>query len=452
MAILPLDWRTITDEAVSLLQALLRVDTTNPPGNETAATEILAGFLRKEGLSPELLAKDPARANLVCRLPGDGSGGGPLLLNAHLDVVPSRAEAWRRPPFSGEIFEGCLWGRGAVDMKHMAAMSAVVLAQLRRSNVPLRRDLIFAAVADEEAGCEYGSRFLVTEHPEKVRAEYVLGEVGGFTLHFGGKRLYPVQVAEKGVAWLKIRVRGTPGHGSIPHGDNAVVKLARALARIGQKRLPQHNTPAVERFLQRLAELQPLPARLAIPLLLRPEFSGIILNTLIPERRVAESFAAALSNTATPTVLRAGDSTNVIPDTAEAELDGRTLPGQNEHDLIRELKDLVGEDFDFEVIRAAPPVESPEDPAVFRAIQETLDEHEPGAVAIPYLVPGYTDAKEYHRLGAKYYGFAPVRLPPGMKFAEMFHGNDERIPEDGFRWGVRVLFEVVRKLAGEPGG
>lgn len=442
----PLDWRVITDEAVALLSALLQIDTTNPPGNELPAAQRLGAYLARAGLPFEIIESAPGRGNLLCRLAGDGSGGGPLLLNAHLDVVPANPSAWQQPPFSGAVVDGFLWGRGAIDMKHMAAMSAVVLGLLARLRVPLRRDLIFAAVADEETGCALGAQHLVTHYPDKVRAEYVLGEVGGFTLHLNGRRLYPVQVAEKGVAWLRMTARGTPGHGSMPHADNAVVKLSEALARIGRRRLPQHNTPVVERFLSQLASLQPLPARIAIPLLLRPELSGLILNNLLPDRRVAASFAAALSNTVSPTVLRAGNSTNVIPDTASAELDGRTLPGQDEHDLIRELKALVGDEIDFEVIRTAPPVVSPEDPTVFRAIQEALDEHDPGAAAIPYLVPGFTDAKAYHQLGAKCYGFAPVKLPKEMKFAEMYHGHDERIPVEGLRWGTRVLFDVVHRL------
>jgi acetylornithine deacetylase/succinyl-diaminopimelate desuccinylase-like protein len=447
MSTYPLDWREVTQEAVSLLSSLLQIDTTNPPGNELPAAQLLASYLTRAGLSPELIESAPGRGNVLCRLAGNGTGGGPLLLNAHLDVVPANPSAWQQPPFSGAIVDGYLWGRGAIDMKHMAAMSAVVLGLLHRLRVPLSRDIIFAGVADEETGCALGAQYLVDHFPEKVRAEYVLGEVGGFTLHLNGRRLYPVQVAEKGVAWLRMTARGTPGHGSMPHADNAVVKLSEAIARLGRNRLPQHNTPVVERFLRQLSGLQPLPARVAIPLLLRPELSGVILSRLMPDRRVAASFAAALSNTVSPTVLSAGVATNVIPDQASAELDGRTLPGQSPDDLIRELKAMVGEDIDFEVIRSAPPVESPEDPTVFRAIQEALDEHDPGSAAIPYLVPGFTDAKAYHQLGAKCYGFAPVQLPKDLKFAEMYHGNDERLPVDGLRWGTRVLFDVVRRLA-----
>jgi acetylornithine deacetylase/succinyl-diaminopimelate desuccinylase-like protein len=447
MTSLALDWRVITDEALYLLQSLLRIDTTNPPGNEIVAARLLAAYLQNQGIESEILESAQGRGNLVCRLRGDGSKA-PLLLNAHLDVVPANAAAWKHHPFSGEIAEGFLWGRGAIDMKHMAAMSAVVLAQLKRSGVALARDVIFTAVADEEAGCTYGSTFLVEQHPEKVRAEYVLGEVGGFTMHFMGSRIYPIQIAEKGIAWLRMIAKGRPGHGSMPHSDNAVVKLSKAIAKIGKNRLPQHNTPVVEGFVRRLAELQPLPLRVALPLLLRPELSGLLLSSF-PDEQLSSSFAALLSNTASPTVLRAGGSTNVIPDSAEAELDGRTLPGYNEQDLIKELTALVGEDIDFEVIRAASPVESPEDPTVFSAIQRAIDEHDPGATALPYMIPGFTDAKEFHKLGAKYYGFSPVQLPKGLRFAEMYHGHNERIPIDGLRWGTRVLFDVVRDLAGK---
>src|SRR5690606_27409960 len=229
----PVELPELCHDAQEMCQALLRMDTTNPPGNERPAADYLHSKLKEVGYETTLLESAPGRANLVCRYRGTGEAA-PLLLAAHLDVVEAQPELWKYPPFSGVIAEGCLWGRGAIDMKNMAAMSAAIMRRLARDKTRLRRDVIFAAVADEEAGCDHGSRFLVEEHPELVRAEYALGESGGFSLNLGGTTFYPIQVAEKGVCWLRAVARGEPGHGSMPRDDSAVVKLGEAMARIGK--------------------------------------------------------------------------------------------------------------------------------------------------------------------------------------------------------------------------
>jgi acetylornithine deacetylase/succinyl-diaminopimelate desuccinylase-like protein len=433
-------------EALHHLQNLLRIDTSNPPGEEIKAARYLEGLLRDAGLEPLVLESAPGRGNLVARLAGDGSEP-PLLLAAHLDVVPADPGKWEHPPFGGEIHDGWLWGRGALDMKHMAVMSAMVLKRLRREGVRLKRDVIFAAVSDEEAGCDAGSRFLVEEHPDLVRAEYMLGEVGGYTLHLNGRVYYPVQVAEKGVCWLKLTVTGTPGHGSMPHGDNPVVKLGRILQRLGAYSLPQHNTAPVERFIQLVAPTQPIPARYVLPMLLTPSMSSLILDRLMPDKGVADSFRALLHNTVSPTVLEAGRNINVIPGEASVYLDGRTLPGQSTANLIDEIRSLVGEEITLSVVREMPPVETEPETPLFRLISEVIAERDPGAIAIPYLVPGFTDAKQFSRLGTRCYGFTPVRFPPGVAFSKLFHGHNERIPIEGFSWGLETLYHVVRRFA-----
>ncbi len=438
------------DDAVRHLQALLRIDTTNPPGNETPAAEYVAALLAAAGLEPTLLGPTPSRKSVVARLRGTGEKP-PLLLHGHLDVVGADPAAWTHPPFGGEIHDGWLWGRGAIDMKHMVVMAALVVAHLAKSGRRLSRDLIFAAVADEEAGCDDGSKFLVDHHPDLVRAEYALGENGGFTVYFGPTAFYPVQVAEKGVVWMKLRAKGSPGHGSLPRDDNSVVRLGEAVAALGRARLPQHTTPAAARYLDALAAAVGAPKSLVLKQLKRPSLSNVVLK-MIPDRGAAAAIAAALSNTAVPTVLRAGAKTNVIPGEAEAEVDGRSLPGQGAADLVAEVQSLVGADIAIQVIRDMPPVETEPQSPLFDAIAATLAEHHPGAAAIPYLMPGFTDAKQWSRLGARCYGFCPVRFPPpesgAPKFAELFHGNDERIPVDGLRWGVRVLHDVVVRFAG----
>jgi len=437
----------LTDHVVDLCQRLLRVDTTNPPGNEREAAELIAAELAEAGLEPTVLESAPGRANVVTRLRGTGALP-PLLLTAHLDVVEADPACWQRPPFSGDIHDGCLWGRGAIDMKNMAAMSVALITRLAREKVRLERDIIFAGVADEEAGCRYGSLWLVDHHPDLVRAEYALGEGGGFNVFLAGKPFFTVQVAEKGVCWVKARVTGEPGHGSVPRPDSAVVRLAAAVARLGERGLPQHANAVMRDFVAGLAALQPRLVRPLIRALLSPRLAPRVLARL-PDQSIARPLLAMLGNTASPTVLRAGDKTNVIPGHAEVEIDGRILPGQTEADFLRELGDVLGPDVDLEVMWSLPPVVTePRESPLLDAIHATMADHAPGIPVIPYLLPGFTDAKAFTRLGARWYGFAPVKLPPEIRFADLFHGHDERIPVDGLRWGAEVLTDLVVRFAG----
>jgi acetylornithine deacetylase/succinyl-diaminopimelate desuccinylase-like protein len=437
---------SLGDDALRLCQALLRIDTTNPPGRERAAADFLAGELAEAGVEPTVLDSLPGRGNLVARVRGDGTRA-PLLLSAHLDVVEADPAQWSRPPFSGDIAGGYLWGRGAVDMKNMAAMSVAVLRRLARDGEKLARDVIFAGVADEEAGSDHGAAWLVDHHPELVRAEYGLGEVGGFSMFLGGATLYPVQVAEKGVAWLRARARGTPGHGSMPREDSAVIKLAAAIARLGATPLPHHATRAFREFLDGAAGSAPAVLRPVLARLLSPRVAPLVLR-MLPDRSLARALGAMLANTASPTVLRAGSKTNVIPGVAECEIDGRTLPGQTTADLIAELRAVLGADIELEVMREAPPlVTEPSRSPLWDTIAAVIAERDPGARVVPYLTPGFTDGKCFARLGTRWYGFAPVKLPRELKFADLYHGNDERIPVEGLRWGAEVLFEVVQRFS-----
>jgi acetylornithine deacetylase/succinyl-diaminopimelate desuccinylase-like protein len=432
------------DEAVRHLQALIRIDTTNPPGNETPAAEYLAETLRSEGIEPTLVGTTPERQCVVARLRGSGAKP-PLLLGAHLDVVEAEPASWRHPPFGGEIHDGYLWGRGAIDMKHMAVMAALALVRLKREGVRLERDVIFAGVADEEAGCDAGSRFLVDHHADLVRAEFALGEAGGFTVHLGGQVIYPIQVAEKGTVWMKLRAVGRPGHGSMPRENNAVQRMGRAVGVLGGARLPQHRTATVDAYLRAVAATQKFPKSWLLRNLHRPAIARLALG-MLPDRGVAAALAASLSNTAVPTVLRAGGKVNVIPGFAEAEVDGRSLPGQTAADLVAEVRRVIDDPgVEIEVMRDMPPVENSPESALWDLMARKLVEHHPGAVVVPYLAPGFTDAKSWSRLGTRCYGFMPLKFPDdGTKFGDLFHGHDERIPVDGFKWGVNVLYEVVR--------
>jgi len=439
-------------DAKRLCQTLLRIDTTNPPGNERAAAEVVAAALTEVGLAPELLEAAPDRTNVVVRLPGTGARA-PLLLTAHLDVVEADPTKWRRPPFSGDEHEGCLWGRGAIDMKNMAAMCTAILRRLATTGTRLERDLIFAAVADEEAGCDLGSRFLVEQHRAKVEAEFAIGESGGFSLHLGDTTFYPVQVAEKGFCWIRARLTCEPGHGSMPIHDSVVTRLGEALARLGTTGLPVHATSHVTNFLEAVRARQPALVQPLVKLVARPHLLARVAR-LVPGASLARSFSALLANTAAATVVRAGAKTNVIPGVAEFEIDGRTLPGQGDEDLLRELQAVLGPDVELEVIKSAPPVVTePVASPVYDAICRHVTAREPDAVVVPYLIPGFTDAKYFTRMGARWYGFSPVKIEKasGIRFADMFHGHNERVPVAGLAWGTEVLDAVVRDVAGVVG-
>jgi acetylornithine deacetylase/succinyl-diaminopimelate desuccinylase-like protein len=435
----------LAEHAFRLCQRLLRIDTTNPPGNELPAAELLAEELSGAGLEPVVLQSAPGRGNVVTRLRGTGEKP-PLLLTAHLDVVEADPLAWDHPPFCGEVHDDCLWGRGAIDMKNMAAMSVAILTRLAREGVKPKRDLIFAGVADEEAGCRHGSLWLCENHADLVRSEFAIGEGGGFNIQVAGKSFFTVQVAEKGVCWVRARATGEPGHGSMPREDSAVVQLSEAIARLGKQGLPRHSSESVEGFIGALASHLPAPMRPLIKMLGSPTLGPAMLN-LLPDPSVKRAFRALLGNTASPTVLRAGNKTNVIPGVAEAEIDGRILPGQTKDDFLRELRDVMGAGIELEVMHSLPPVVTePKESSLYSMIHEVMAERAPDAPMVPFILQGFTDAKAFTSIGTKWYGFAPVKLPPTLRFADMFHGHNERIPVDGLAWGTQTLMQVVRRF------
>ena len=441
------NWPAVTAETIRHLQALLRLNTTNPPGNETLAAEYLAGVLRAEGLEPLVLESAPGRGNVIARLKGSGEAA-PLLLYSHTDVVPAEPAFWSHPPFAGEIADGFVWGRGAVDMKDTVAEQLMVMLLLKRQAVPLRRDVIFAATADEEIGGVngFGVAWLVKHHAELLRAEFGLSEVGGYNIEFAGRRVYLVQVAEKGTCWLKVRAHGRPGHGSIPHTDNAVLHLARQLTRLAAEGLPYHLTEAAAGFLDAASRASGADMAQLLLSLKSPMEAERAFQMELEGHEMFPLLYAMLHNTATPTGLAAGIKTNVIPATAEAVIDGRTLPGYGTDDFLAELRQVMGDKLDYEVTLDTPPLETPHDTRLFRLMAETLAAHDPQAVTVlPYMMSAATDAKYLAPMGIPTYGFAPLQLPPGMGLMEMFHAHDERVPVDGLGWGVRVLYDVVTK-------
>ncbi len=432
-------------EALEAFRTLLRFDTSNPPGNELAAVQWLAEALRCDGFEPEVLESAPGRGNLVVRMYGDGSKK-PLLLSSHVDVVSATETAhWDAPPFAADIKDGVLYGRGTIDMKNMTAMSLATLRALKRSDVPLKRDVIMVACADEESGSDYGSRWLAQYHPEKITAEYVFNEVGAFTLHFGGKRIYPIQIAEKGICWCTITATGTPGHGSIPAPDAALPRLAEAAHKLARTRFPYHHHPVIDDFLKQIAATQQGVVAHMLPLLRVPSLAPFILS-LFPDQALARTFDSYLRNTANPTMFHAGSKINVVPGSATMHVDGRVLPGQTSDDFVRELKTVIGDGFEIRVDKFYEGAVSDANDPMMALLTQVIQDHDPGSHVVANMIPGFTDSPIYMALGAKCYGFVPVKLPPDMHFASMYHGHNERIPVDGFLWGLRAFMDAVWRV------
>lgn len=429
-------------EVIRLLRDLIRFDTANPPGNERPAVDYVAAALRREGIESEIVEPQPGRASLVARLKGNGSKP-PLLLSAHLDVVPA-LEGWEHPPFAAEVHDGYVWGRGAVDMKQMAAMCLLILLELKRRAARLCRDLIFAAVADEEAGGRLGAGYLVRQHPELIRAQFCLTELGGFTLPLPRKVLVPVQTAQKGYVWFKMRCRGQAGHGSRPLPDSAIEKLSRAVERLCRQPLGYRLTPTARRFVSAVAMAQKRPASLALRGLLSPGAAALALKLIPEERRAA--FHAILHNTAAVTGLSAGVKVNVIPNVAEALVDGRYLPGVTQEDFLAQVRRVVGPELELEPFEGDPPLEMDPQSELWDAIVRVMKRNIPGCEVVPCLIPGMTDAKDYARLGIRTYGFAPVALRPEEPFASLYHAPNERISILGLETGYSWLFELVSEF------
>jgi acetylornithine deacetylase/succinyl-diaminopimelate desuccinylase-like protein len=416
-----LSWEKTKQEALTHLRELVKLDTSNPPGNERIAADYYARVLGRDGIDFVIRESAPRRANLVARMKGLDATRPGLLISSHTDVVPVEAAQWRRPPFSADIADGCIWGRGSIDMKPKCAMDLVVMTALKRAAIQPQSDLVLAAVADEEAGSEMGARFLVMRHPELIRAGYVLNEIGGFTVHFGDARFYPIQVAEKGFVTVKMTVKGSPGHGSMPRRDTAIEKMSELIGKIVRTPMRQRATPLMEQTLKSLGVPLESP-----PALFRP----------------------MLANTVTPTILRAGYKDNVIPGEASVILDGRTLPGENPESFMAELRAIVGPEPSFELMKTAPPAETPAQGPLFDLMKRKIEAADKGARAIPWMIPGATDNKFYAELGMACYGFMPVKLEPHMPFGSLFHSNDERMPVEGFFWGLKVYVDVVLTFLG----
>jgi acetylornithine deacetylase/succinyl-diaminopimelate desuccinylase-like protein len=426
-------------EVVELTRDLIRIDTSNygdqeGPGERKAA-ELVASLLDDVGIESRLYESEPGRTSLVARWGPSDTGKPPLLVHGHLDVVPAAAADWQVHPFSGEIQDGCVWGRGAVDMKDFDAMVLSVVRARARAGVLPDRELVLCFTADEEAGGHKGAQVLVDEHPDELAdCTEAIGEVGGFSATVRGRRVYLVEAAEKGMAWMRLTSRGRAGHGSMINRENAVTELAAAVARIGAHDWPVRLTPTMEVLLAAVGELAGTEAT--------PENADALVEEF---GSAARMLGAVIRNTANPTMLGAGYKVNVIPTEATAHVDGRFLPG-HEDEFFETMRELCGENVDWDFVSHQQPWEVPFEGDLVRSMNRSLLAEDPDALVAPYLMSGGTDAKHFNRLGVRAYGFAPLRLPADLDFTALFHGVDERVPVDALEFGARVLDRFLGDL------
>ncbi|MFL5689976.1 MAG: M20/M25/M40 family metallo-hydrolase [Chloroflexota bacterium] len=460
-------WAFAVDALIDDLRELIRIPSVNPPSADAPDGELqvarrIEALLLELGLQPEVVEPEPGRGSVHVRLRGDGTGGEPFLLLSHLDVVPAPPERWTHPPFAADIADGYVYGRGAVDMKAMVAMELGVVRLLAaearaagldpaRDPIPgLRRDVLFTCTADEEAGGLAGAKWVADNRPEWLRAAGAVNECGGVSATIAGRRLYPIQVAEKGFGAYRISVRGTWGHGSMPREDNAAVLAAAVIERLATPG-PTRVTPVMARFLEQAAAALPDEAGTIIEALSGddPGRADAAIGAAC-DPMYARALRALLRDTLSPDVVHAGIKYNVIPGDAVVEVDCRVLPGTTEPEMRAQVIERLGPDLaavcDIELIVFGAPVEAPAEGVLYDLLAATIREHDPDGIPLPVMVPFATDAKHSASLGTPTYGFSPLRLDPDERFLERFHGVDERVSIDALRWGLPVLYDVVRRF------
>ncbi len=429
---------------VELLQKLIRFDTTNPPDHTADCIGYLEALMREAGLSTTILAKSSQSPNLIARLPGRGEAP-PFLLYGHVDVVTTANQQWSHPPFAGEIVDGYLWGRGALDMKGGVAMMAAALLRLAEEGIRPAGDLLFVAVSDEEAGGNDGAKFLVEEHADLFEGvRYAIGEFGGFTLHLGGKRFYPIQVSEKGLCHVKVSFRGQAGHGSVPIHGGAMAKLANFLLKLDRRRLPVHITSVVRTMTETMAENLGGMSGFILRQLLNPRLTDRLISGM-GDRAVF--FDPLLHNTVSPTILHGSEKLNVIPAEVSVELDGRLLPGQSPDNLVAELRSFAGEEAIIEVVSHDPVVPPEPDMGLFGLLGDILRKLDPEAIPVPLLLSGATDARFFSRIGIQTYGYLPMRLPEDFNFVQTIHAANERVPLEALHFGTHAIYDLLRALS-----
>ena len=435
-----LNWPQVRDDLLKLAQSLIKINTTNPPGNEMEAVRFIANFLNHNGLDSQIWVSAENRGNLYAVLKGNGNKR-PVILLSHLDVVPAQESEWEVPPFSGIIKDGYLWGRGAIDMKSLAAIHLITFVLLSKYKKNLSRDVILLAVADEEAGAKYGAQWVIENHPESIAAEYLLTE-GGHGQYLKGRPVYSCQTAEKGVFWLKLKTSGPPGHASMPHTRNCLLRLNKAITRLLGDEPEIKIIPAMQEYFSRLAGSFPEEEDFyRHPL---AECHKAHLSKLMEEDR---SLYAQLHNTISPTIFTAGTKINVIPSYSEAFLDCRLLPGENPEEFLAALKSKIDDpEIQIEVVENSPASSSPMETEIFKILEKNVKKENPEAILVPYLSPGGTDSRFFRRKGLNCYGFEPFILGP--EEISRMHGVNERISLQNLEQGMKIFWNLMDEITG----
>lgn len=435
------DTTSIYRRPAELLKNLIRFDTTNPPGNEAACVTYIDGLLTDAGFETVLLAKDENRPNLITRLKGKGTAP-PLLMYGHVDVVTTANQDWKYPPFEGKEVDGFIWGRGALDMKNGVAMMIAALLRAKAEGFTPEGDIILAVLSDEEVAGDFGARFLVENHPEHFEGvRYAIGEFGGHSTALGKKRFYSIQTAEKQMCWMRATVRGPGGHGARPLRGGAMHKLSDLLGTLNNTRLPVHITPVARQMIEAIAAILPFPKGFIFRRILNPHLTDFILKFL---GEMGQNMEALLHNTVNATIVRGGEKINVIPSEIVVDMDGRILPGYNADDMVREIKAIVGDEVEIEVLRDEV-YPAAVNMGLFGLLTDILSEADPGSISVPFLLPALTDGRIFARLGIQTYGFVPMKLPADFNFFETIHAANERIPIDAVGFGTDAIFRLIQR-------
>jgi acetylornithine deacetylase/succinyl-diaminopimelate desuccinylase-like protein len=443
----------ILKEEVEVLQNLIKINTTNPPGNELPACKYLKSFLEKEKIDCEILTSQENRGNLIAKISANNKKEKPLLLLSHLDVVPAEEEKWEIHPFSGELKDGFIWGRGALDCKGLVVKELFTLILLKRKNIKLKRDVIFAATADEEKGGEQGLGYLINNHFEKISAEYALNEGGGFSIYFRNKNYYFLQNAEKGLCWLKIKIKGTPGHASTPHLDNPVIHISNIIKKITSYTPPLKFSETTEKMFEEIISREKFPNNLILKILKFSPILKYLTNLKKSPKKLQETgfpkmLFAMFHNTLTPTIVKGGYKVNIIPSEAEVEVDCRILPGETKESFLKTVKDLL-KNFspEIEVTEYHPATFSPLNTELYEIIKDVVSHYDNSSVILPFMQTGATDSRFLRMKNIISYGFEPMKIDlPYLEYLNMVHGHNERVSLKNLSFGTEVLFEIVKRF------
>jgi acetylornithine deacetylase/succinyl-diaminopimelate desuccinylase-like protein len=427
-------------QPTEILQDLIRFDTTNPPGKEAECIDYINRLIQSAGIDTRILCQDPARPNLICRLKGNGKAP-PLLLYGHVDVVTTAGQVWQYPPFDGRIVDGFLWGRGTLDMKGAVAMMLCAFLRAKNENTSLPGDVVLCMMSDEEAGGNLGAKFLVENHADYFKGiQYAISEFGGFSFYLKGKKFFPIEVIQKQVCSIKATVRSRSGHGALVMKNGAMAKLARMLNQLEKKYLPVHITPVVRTLVEQMAAALPFPGRMVMRQLLNPLFTDRVLKLLGEKGR---NFTPMFRNTVNATIVRGGDKVNMLPSEIEVMLDGRLLPGCVPENIIGEIKEIIDDDIELEVIRYDPGPLEP-DMGLFNTLAAVLHTLDPDGIPVPYILSASSDARFFSKIGIQTYGFIPMQLPKSLDFARLIHAADERIPVEALTFGSEAIYQLLQ--------